>query len=49
LEEGRSLGIAQRDFRTLVRDTAAQAVDTAREPIAQFDADRSAILTPGRS
>ena len=36
-------------FLTGVRDTATQAVDTAREIMALFDADRAAIQTLGRS
>jgi Fic family protein len=36
-------------FLTGVRDTATQAVDTARELIALFDRDREAIQTLGRS
>ena len=36
-------------FLTGVRDTATQAVETARELIALFDRDREAIQTLGRS
>ena len=36
-------------FLTGVRDTAAQAIDTAREIMALFDEDRSTIQTLGRS
>jgi len=36
-------------FLTGVRDTAAQAVDTAREIIALFDGDRGTIQSLGRS
>jgi Fic family protein len=36
-------------FLTGVRDTAAQAVDTARELMTLFEADRGAIQTLGRS
>src|SRR5215467_9298546 len=36
-------------FLTGVRDTAAQAVDTAREIMALFDGDRSTIQSLGRS
>ena len=36
-------------FLTGVRDTAGQAVDTAREIMALFDEDRAAIKTLGRS